>query len=69
MVLIECKSCGKQVRDQDPHCWNCGAGMKPRVGQKSAAGGGLAGALVAASLVLAIIGRSVMGSAENVLCD
>ena len=28
MPFVACPRCGKQVRQQDPNCWNCGAGMR-----------------------------------------
>lgn len=27
MALVTCANCGKQVREQDPRCWSCGAAM------------------------------------------
>lgn len=56
MALKNCPSCGKQVRDVDPYCWNCGAAMTP--GQKPpnpSAQNGCAGCAMVL-IVIAVVG-------------
>lgn len=65
MALVDCKGCGKQVREQDLHCWNCGAGMRPGVGQKKIATGGGAGAALAMVVVLAVVGYCSLSDARS----
>lgn len=55
MALIDCNECGKQVRDNDQHCWNCGAGMRPGVQRKRASGGGQTLATVVACGVIGVL--------------
>jgi hypothetical protein len=71
MALVTCRECGKQVREQDAHCWNCGAGMRPGGQPRKAGGGGpsIAGVVacfvVVAGVVAAISGINYKGPVSS----